>query len=143
MKSDNSFKGFLKSRPGLWKIGLLLALGLMLLLFGMRGRSGTDSGAAVGDDLSVYKANLERELAELCSSVEGVGRCRVTVSFSEGTHTDYKGSSVTSVVPPRPLAVTVVCDGADSVAVRGELTGMLSALLDVGTNRVSILKLSG
>ncbi|MCQ2413453.1 MAG: hypothetical protein MJ082_01480 [Clostridia bacterium] len=39
------------------------------------------------------------------------------------------------------LAVTVVCEGAEREDVRITLVTMLSSLLDVGTNRVTVEKM--
>ena len=93
-------------------------------------------------ELSEYKKELEAELSEVCSSISGVGRCRVTVTFSRGEELIYKGSVLIESRPPQVMGVTVVCKGADSDAVRSELVGMMTALFDIGANRVSVLKLS-
>ena len=94
------------------------------------------------DSLAEYKESLETELARLCSSVEGVGKCTVTVSFERGEEKLYKGSTLIETKPPRVMGITVVCRGADSDSVRASLTAMLSSLFDIGSNRVSVLKLN-
>ena len=76
-----------------------------------------------GEDytLSEYKAELEDELGEMCAAIKGVGRCRVTVSFSEGESLEYKGSTLIGSKPPRVLGVCVICDGADREDVKNEI----------------------
>ena len=119
---------------------VLLAVGIFLLAFS----SSPDEydRNSQEESLEAYKARLEEELCELCSSVSGVGKCRVTVTFENGESRVYKGSSLIETKPPKVLGVTVVCKGADSDKVREEIVGMMSALFDIGTNRISVLKLN-
>lgn len=93
-------------------------------------------------ELDTYKRELEEELEDMCSRIEGVGKCRVTVSFSEGERREYQGSELKCVIPPKVLGVTVICDGADSASVRAAVTDMMSSLFDIGKNRICVLKLS-
>ena len=139
LRSDNPLLTFIKNKKGVWKLFLILTLGVALLLF-----SGDCSKAQVQmqDDLESYAARLEAETASLLSSVEGVGRCRVMLTFATGEETSYHGSSVSSVTPPRVLGATVVCDGGEDDAVRARIAGMLSSMFDIGKNRISVLKLS-
>ena len=120
---------------------LLLILGLFMLLFSSSVFLDED-GEASAEDLSEYKERLERELEDICSSVNGVGRCRVTVTFERGEEHVYKGSVLIESKPPRVMGVTVVCAGADSDKVRSEIVNMMCALFDIGSNRVSVLKLN-
>jgi stage III sporulation protein AG len=92
--------------------------------------------------LSQYKENLEAELADICSSVEGVGKCRVIVTFSRGAENTYKGSALIESKPPKVMGVSIICRGADSSEVRSKLIEMMTSLFDVGSNRVSVLKLN-
>ena len=97
---------------------------------------------AENTDLSQYKAELESELENICSSVEGVGKCRVIVTFERGAENTYKGSALVESKPPRVMGVSIVCKGADSSAVRAKLIEMMTSLFDIGSNRVSVLKLN-
>ena len=54
---------------------LSLLLGVLLVLFSLP--SGEDKAESEVGTLEEYKARLESELSELCSSVEGAGKCRV------------------------------------------------------------------
>ena len=119
-------------------ISLMLALCGILLIFISSSQKG-DTGDTEG--LTEYKERMEAELSELCSSVKGAGRCRVTVSFAEGERYEYKGSNVISSEPPRVLGVTVVCEGGGSVEVKRALSECMSALFDIGKNRISVLEM--
>ena len=93
-------------------------------------------------DLGEYKERTEGELESLCHSVSGVGRCRVYLTLARGEKNSYKGSTVIETKPPEVLGVTVICDGGDKDSVRLALVDMLTALFNIGSNRVAILKLN-
>ena len=115
----------------------LLVLGCLLMLFS-RVKGGSEENG--GDSLSEYKHELEGELTDLLSSIEGVGRCEVKISFSEGERIEYRGTSKISETPPRVLGVSVVCDGGGRADVRAAITECLTALFDIGANRVAVVK---
>lgn len=117
---------------------LIFTIGIVLIL-----ASGRGEDIKTGEkSLEEYKAELEAELAELCSSVKGVGKCRVSVSFSRGAENTYKGSVLIETRPPEVLGVIIVCRGADSDSVRRDLTELVTSLFGIASNRVAILKLS-
>ena len=94
------------------------------------------------ETLAQYKAELENELEKLCSSIDGVGKCSVTVSFSKGAESIYKSGKLTETKPPKILGVAVACRGADSPKVRMALSELFTSLYDIPSNRVAILKLN-
>lgn len=130
---------FFKERKRLLLIVILVAFALLLIII-----SGFCSDTKTEEEftLSEYKAELEKELSELCVRVEGVGKCYVTVTFLRGEQVIYKGSKPSEVKPPEVLGVTVVCKGAESDTVKASLTDMMCSLFNIGANRVAILKLS-
>ena len=139
---DSGFLGFLKGKKKTVVTAFLILLGLILIL------SSSFSGDAKNENrnetitLDEYKERLEEEIRELCSSVDGVGKCRVTVTFERGEQNVYQGSSVIEPKPPRVQGISVVCRGGDSDSVRIQLTELLTALFDIGSNRVAILTLN-
>ena len=114
MKSDKSFKDFLRSSPvlSLVAVGAVLAALLVALLLG---------GGA-----SRAVASEESELEAVCSMLEGVGRCKTVVTYGEDG---------------RVYAVAVLCDGAQSVDVRRGLTELLTSIYGIGANRIAVLKI--
>ena len=142
MISVNSAVAYIKNNKKTVGIVVLFVLGALLLLFSASDGAKAEDKKESYDSLAEYKESLETELARLCSSVEGVGRCTVTVSFERGEEKLYKGSTLIETKPPRVMGITVVCKGADSDGVRASLTAMLSSLFDIGTNRVSVMKLN-
>lgn len=139
MKSENRFVEFLKGKKGMGKLLILLLVGVVLLSLG--GLSGAEKDEPVGE-LDTYGAVLEDRIAELCSSLDGVGRARAMVTFSSGEVTLYEGSRAVGKKPPEVMAVTVLCEGAERGDVAARLTDMLASLFGIGTNRVKIMKLS-
>jgi len=138
---DKGFWKFIKENKKLIRIAVLVSVGLILIFAsGLIGGGNGDEKKGLG--IEEYKAQLEAELESLCHSVTGVGRCRVYVTFVRGELNTYKGSTVIETKPPEVLGVTVVCDGGESDRVKRELVDMLTALFNIGSNRVAILKLN-
>ena len=119
LKSDKSFFAFL-SKGGAVRLLPLLLAGILLFLLG----SGmfTQSGAEPTD---TYPSEEER-LEAAVSAVEGVGRCRVMTSVGQDGEI---------------VAAVVLCDGADSPAVRLRLTELISSLYGIRSSRIAILKM--
>lgn len=136
-----SFFSYLKENKKTARLLCFLALGIALLLIAAPFFEG-DEPVSTEESLEEYKKRLEGEIADLCSSVDGVGRCKVTVTFERGAENSYKGSRLTESKPPKVMGIAVVCRGADSDAVRADIAGMLSALFEIGSNRVAVLKLN-
>ena len=114
---------------------LFAVIGVLLLICPMLKDKGSDIA------LSDYKRELESELEDVLSKVDGVGRCCVTLTFAEGESAEYKGSKVISTSPPRVMGVSVVCEGGGSAEVSERISELLCALFDIGANRVSVLKM--
>ena len=129
----------MKDKRKVFVMILLAFVGILLVcVSGFKGEGEPDVPEQTLDE---YKHALEAELEDVCSLVEGVGRCRVSISFEKGAENSYKGSLLTESRPPKVLGVSVVCQGAGSDAVRAALTEMISALYGIGTNRVAVLKM--
>ena len=108
---------------GMLTVALLFGLGILLIFFGM-GESGTEA-AAVG---------TEESIEAVCSAIEGVGGCRVLISYERD---GIRGSEREVIV-----GIAVVCEGGDSDSVRRRVTEVLSSLYGIGTNRIRVEKLS-
>ena len=120
----------------------IAVLGIVLILASSYGENDKKQKEEKAVSLDEYREFMESEIASLCSSVSGVGKCRVFITFERGEETVYKGSSIVEKKPPQVKGVMIVCKGADSDNVRGQLTDMMTALFDIGSNRVAILKLN-
>jgi stage III sporulation protein AG len=134
---DKGFFDYFKGKRRIALIVLAVALGLFLLM--LPASDGVE-GAASPDSLDEYRERLEAEVASLASDVKGVGKCRVLITFERGGQYTYKNGELTESRPPLVLGVTVVCSGGDSDHVRARLTEMITALFDIPSNRVAVLK---
>ena len=119
---------------------LLFAVGaaMLVLSFALPKTEGKTSDIS----LEEYKSNLEKQLSELCSDIEGAGKCKVMVSFSSGEVREYKSGVLISSSPPKIAGVTVLCKGGDKASVKSGICDVISALYGIGSNRICVLKLS-
>ena len=128
---------FPKNKKTVIIIGLIVFGLLLSLSFG-----GEREEKSEPETLEAYKEKMENELEKLCSSLDGVGKCSVTLSFSKGAESTYKSGKLTETKPPKILGVAVACRGADSPRVRQALSELFTSLFDIPSNRVAILKLN-
>ena len=136
---SDGLKLALKKNKRIAILALTLVLGIVLCLC-FSGKEKAEVGGEVS--LEEYKEKMESELSELCSSIEGVGKCKVTLTFSSGAENNYKGSQLLSSKPPTVLGVAVACRGADKISVKSSLTELFTSLFDIPSNRIAILKLN-
>lgn len=117
LKSDSNLIEQLKgSKSSLWLIGLL-ALGVVFILLGS------------GVEVTQPTVDEEARVSEMCSLMDGVGECRVMMTYSPDDDS-------------RVYAVLVLCDGADSVTVREKITSLFCSLYGIGSHRVEIQRLN-
>ena len=139
---DKRFLAYVKENKRIFIIILLVCLGLLLASAATTLGSSEKSTVKEGQTLDEYREKLEGELASLCGGVEGVGKCRVFITFDKGAQNTYKNGTLIETKPPHVSGVTVVCDGGESDRVKSSLTKMITALFGIGSNRVAILKLN-
>ena len=116
---------YLKGRKSLLAVGAVMLLGLLLLVAG-GALSGEKSSELSGEE------RIEERLAELCSSVDGVGECRVMVSCQT------VGKSYGSSGELRVESVVILCRGGANEKVKKELTELVVSLYGIGSNRVKV-----
>ena len=120
LKSDRAFFDFLSGSGSAVRIGLVLILGLALILIGGLGGKANEKSP---------DTNIEERTAEMCSLMEGVGECRVMITYSDAE----KGEV---------YAVLILCEGADLPSVRERITSACTSLYGIGSHRVEIQKLN-
>ena len=104
----------LLERAGRWRYVLLVAAAGLLLLLWPSGGGASDTGGGERDA-------EEARLCSLLEAMEGVGRAEVVLSD--------KGAAV-------------VCQGADSVSVRLNVTEAMRCYTGVGADRIVIFKMN-
>ena len=141
---------------------LILALGAALMLI----PGNLEREAVTGKQQS--EVSVAGELTQILGQVSGVGKVQVMLTVSTGELTVYQydedvhsgenGSQrketvivtdsdrnqaglVQQVLPPEYLGAVVVCQGADSAAVRLAVIEAVSKVTGLGTDRISVLKM--
>jgi stage III sporulation protein AG len=142
-------------------------IGILLLVFGGNAdkREKEAAAAAQSDapqlDARQYSDMLESRVAQICSSVKGVGEVSVFVSLRGGYRTVYamdsqssssghkyqivmsgsgsdKSAVVTAYENPEISGVGIVCEGADDPHVRAQIVSLVSAALNISTNKIYV-----
>lgn len=109
-----------------------------------------------------YEQQLEQRLEDLIAQVSGAGATQVMVTLESTEETIYaldtqqKGESdlaethvllgdgsalAETTLTPSVCGVAVVCEGGGDVTTVARITELLSALLDLPTNRISVQKM--
>ena len=161
--SEKKEKGQLKMLPVI--IGG--AIGVLLLIYGgtLGGGSAEEGNAAVSAEITSfdevrYEEELVKKIEDVCSRVKGAGKVSVAVTLDGSYRAIYaqnssdgssvrreyllvgSGSSESALLlgysPPEILGVGIVCGGGTNDTVRAEITALVSALLDVPTNRIYV-----
>lgn len=138
---------------------VLLGVGLMLLPTGSR-ESAPESGTA-----PQTQRDLQEDLAQMLSHLEGAGKVRVLLTEAEGESTYYQSDEdtrtdsaktdtvlitgsdrgqtglVRRVDPPRYQGAVVLCQGADRASVRLAVVEAVANATGLPSNRISVLKL--
>ena len=145
-------KHYLSQLKGKWGLLVFGILGIVLLLYG--GRSNEKTVNVVGEnyfeDAEVYRASLESRLEELCASVSGVSSPDVFITLDSGEVSEYAANGsgqyvvsggdglLVSRKMPRICGVAVVCVGGERTEIKRELTELISAALNIGSNRIHV-----
>lgn len=114
LKSDNGFFEFIKKDKRTVILLAMVICGVLVLL--LSGSSSTKETEEAG-----------MEIAEICSSIEGVGRCKVALTYDEEGEV---------------YAAAVLCEGAEHAEVREKIYDLMTSLYGIRTSRISILKIS-
>ena len=126
-----------------------------------------DRPEAPPEDFYRYTRLLQENLEEMLSSLNGVGKCRVLITFSDSGETVYACDEdslsteektdlsrkyvlissrseglVLKVYSPSVLGVAVICRGGDSTRVKNDVTEVLSRTLGIPADRISVKKMS-
>ena len=161
--SENRISSTKKDRR-LWQVILGAAAGIALLIFGGMGLGGEKAASEVREntpDPSVYAREVEEQVTALCSQVKGAGAVSVVVTLkggyrsvyaidSQSTSGGYKNSTVLvgsgsseealmiCYENPEIAGIGIVCAGGDDPVVRGNIVSLVSATLNIGSNKIYV-----
>lgn len=147
-----------------WPMVILLVGFVLILLPTGAGSKAQDSGIIEAPDNIL---SVEEALSEILSKVHGAGKVRVMLTVASGEETTYQCNSsisengsqkidtviisdsdrkeqglIRQINPPVYLGAIIVCQGADSPAVRWTLIEAVSAVTGLRTDKISVLKMN-
>ena len=149
-----------KNRTSLAVVVGVLAMLLLLLSELLPGGTTQKVAASAAQTATVsqYQAQLEQQLEELISQLQGAGHTTVMVTLSTGEETVYAvdtqtgdmqqqethvllqdGSALAETTYlPQVCGAAVVCDGGGDIRVAAQITELVRALLDLSANRIVV-----
>lgn len=168
---ERKIENLFKSKQNKTKILIIAGVvGIILILLSEISFAPDSKAAEVtSNDYVSYINNLDKELTEIISSINGVGSCEVMITLKNTTESVYAqnaeissdGSSSSenneyviynSANGDSPVllkenfpeieGVAVVCSGGDNVAVREQIIKCVSALFGISSNRISVSKIT-
>lgn len=141
---------------------LVLLIGLVLLLL-PDNRSNPKERPSIVPTIARAETLTQESLSQILQSVEGAGKVKVLLSTASGEQTIYQtdtdnGSNsnntviitdsernesglVQQVNPAAYRGAVVICQGADSPAVRLAITQAVSKITGLGTDSICVLKM--
>lgn len=150
----------LRGRQGrAWLAAAVGVLALFLLFVSELFPAETSSEAVTtGLTAEEYGADLEAQLEELISQMSGAGKTSVMITLETGEEAIYAldtqsgelqsqqthvlladGTALTETVyRPQVRGVAVLCEGGGDVRVAARITDLVSALLDLPSNRICV-----
>lgn len=143
---------------------LLVGIGLMLI----PGREDTEEPQTTVEETPL-KDTTEEKLAQILSKIEGVGKTEVLLTIAAGEETVYESDEdqstgqdtgsyhreviiitdserneaglIQQVIPPVYQGAIVVCEGADSAAVRLAIVEAVSNVTGLTADKITVLKM--
>ena len=159
----------IRSRAGEWfqkyrYAVLIVLLGVVLMCLPGIGKA-ESKVATPSNHPSASEPNLEDSLAEILSQIKGAGRVEVLLTEAKGSETMYQADTNTGsdtlrqdtvvisgadraqtglirqINPPSYQGAIVVCQGADSAAVRLAIVQAVSSVTGLGSDHITVLKM--
>lgn len=152
-----------KEKPKAASLAVFLGIAAMLLILLSELWPASDSseappGSQTAQTAGSYRAGLENQLADLIEQIDGAGETTVMITLESGEERIYATDTQTgrdqsqqthvlledgtaleeTVYLPTVCGVAVVCDGGGDVGVEARVTALVSALLDVPSNRICV-----
>lgn len=119
---------FIKKNSTIIISGIIL-LAVFLFISKALGSTGSESD---NTDLG-YEEQLENELSEFISQLDGVGQCQVMIIADKTQTSSYSSKSTYSV-----NGIAVICEGGGNVAVKTRILEVLTRLFGISGSRISI-----
>lgn len=150
-------------------VALVLLLGLALLALPGKSQENGDTSTVTTPEAVTETVSMSDELSAILSKIDGAGKVEVmltvaageeiiyqtdgdTASTADSSSTQYDTVIITDgeraqqglvrqVNPEQYLGAIIVCEGADSAAVRLAIVEAVSKVTGLGADRISVLKM--
>ncbi|MGM9548816.1 MAG: hypothetical protein ACI3V5_03125 [Faecousia sp.] len=143
---------------------LLVVLAGLLLMALPEGRKAEPEPETAVVETEI-RQDLQTDLAEILSQIQGAGRVRVLLTQREGEQTVYQADEdftdsgarrdtviltgsdrsqtglVRQVNPPTYLGAVIVCQGAESASVRLSIVEAVASVTGLTTDKITVLKM--
>lgn len=153
----------IKGKPKTSSLAVVLGVAAMVLillseLWPSQAAQETPAEMYTTQSAASYQEELETQLAGLIQQIAGAGETTVMITLESGEERIYATDTQTgqnqsqqthvlledgtaleeTVYLPTICGVAVVCEGGGDVGIQARITSMLSALLDVPSNRICV-----
>ena len=151
---------FKKYRYGI----LILLIGVVLMCLPKMKTDEADLDQPV-TSIITEQISLEQSLAAILSQIQGAGKVEVLLTEAKGSETMYQSNTtggnesqkqdtviitesersqhglIRQIIPPSYLGAIIVCQGADSAAVRLSIVQAVSSVTGLGSDHITVLKM--
>ena len=141
----------------------ILLIGIVLMLLPSGQSSFVQQEETISNDVPAL--SVEDQLSNILSKIQGAGRVEVMLSHASGAETRYHSDTdseadssrnttvivtdgnrnesalITRVDPPEYLGAIVLCQGADSAAIRLAIVEAVSKYTGLGADQIAVLKM--
>ncbi len=126
---------------------VLVGLGAVLLIFLSSQLGGNESSTqSIQENFSseAYCRALKEEIVEMIENIEGTGKAQVLLTLESSYEYIYLNDdkTLTKILEPKVRGVAVACTGGDNPVVKEKVIKMLTTVLSVSTNSISVSKLT-
>lgn len=148
----------LKSSPKLvtYSVVALVCIALLLLMNSSSDISSKTEEASTIAPNTQYKETLEKELEDIISKIDGVGKVTVMLTVESTYSYEYvsdtkenesetviignKEALISKISNPKISGVLVVCSGGDSAKIKERITESVSTVLNIPYSKVYVAK---
>ena len=124
---------FLKEKGSKYIIFILVGLLILVMCI----PTGTSSGELKQEEETVSNGDMERQLENVLSAMEGVGKVKVMIT-TENERSSVYGTTDTGT---KVCGVVVVAEGAGNATINKRITETVKALFSIDVHKISIVKM--
>lgn len=114
---------------------VFILVGLLILVMCIP--TGTKTTSLETNETGAAQGDLQAQLEEVLSAMEGVGKVKVMITM-EGETDSVFGASRTE---QKVCGVVVVAEGAGSASVNARISDVVKALFSIDVHKISIVKM--